>query len=212
MSQNIKEELNLIKYLFGYEKGKVISEQKNIISEQTQLQKNAIACGWKIRSSEGNSYADVTGYEKSKFECPKGSGNIPSNKITKNIVTVDDIENTKSQKNNNQVQKPKVGGEKSQSNDNQIEKPPSKSSTETNPDNSSIETTPDNSSTETNPDNSSIENTTETNQEYIVKKGDTLSKIGKQFGVDWREIATLNNIKNVNLIYTNQKLKLPVTK
>jgi murein DD-endopeptidase MepM/ murein hydrolase activator NlpD len=48
-----------------------------------------------------------------------------------------------------------------------------------------------------------------TNQEYIVKKGDTLSKIGKTLGVNWKEIATLNNIKNVNLIRVGQKLKIP---
>lgn len=39
-----------------------------------------------------------------------------------------------------------------------------------------------------------------TNQEYVVKPGDSLSKIGKNLGVNWKEIATLNNIKNVNLI------------
>jgi LysM repeat protein len=48
-----------------------------------------------------------------------------------------------------------------------------------------------------------------TNQEYIVKKGDTLSKIGKNFGINWKDIATLNNIKNVNLILVGQKLKIP---
>jgi hypothetical protein len=48
-----------------------------------------------------------------------------------------------------------------------------------------------------------------TNQEYVVKKGDTLSKIGKTLGVNWKEIATLNNIKNVNLIRVGQKLKIP---
>jgi nucleoid-associated protein YgaU len=45
--------------------------------------------------------------------------------------------------------------------------------------------------------------------EYVVEKGDTLSKIGKNLGVSWNEIATLNNIKNVNLIRVGQKLKIP---
>ena len=34
MKQNIKEELNYIKYLFGYEKGVVISEQKLIVEQE----------------------------------------------------------------------------------------------------------------------------------------------------------------------------------
>ena len=48
-----------------------------------------------------------------------------------------------------------------------------------------------------------------TNQEYVVKPGDSLSKIGKNLGVNWKEIVTLNNIKNVNLIRVGQKLKIP---
>jgi LysM repeat protein len=48
-----------------------------------------------------------------------------------------------------------------------------------------------------------------TNQEYVVKPGDSLSKIGRNLGVNWKEIATLNNIKNVNLIRVGQKLKIP---
>jgi hypothetical protein len=48
-----------------------------------------------------------------------------------------------------------------------------------------------------------------TNGEYIVQKGDSLSKIGQKLGVNWKEIATLNNIKNVNLIRVGQKLKIP---
>jgi LysM repeat protein len=48
-----------------------------------------------------------------------------------------------------------------------------------------------------------------TTQEYVVQKGDTLGKIGQKFGVQWKEIATLNQIKNVNLIRVGQKLKIP---
>jgi murein DD-endopeptidase MepM/ murein hydrolase activator NlpD len=47
------------------------------------------------------------------------------------------------------------------------------------------------------------------NEEYTVQRGDTLSKIGQKLGLNWREIATLNQIKNVNLIRVGQKLKLP---
>lgn len=41
---------------------------------------------------------------------------------------------------------------------------------------------------------------------YIVKKGDTLSEIAQMFNTTVNQIATQNNIQNVNLIYTGQKL------
>lgn len=47
---------------------------------------------------------------------------------------------------------------------------------------------------------------------YIVKKGDTLWKIAKlQLGNGnlYNKIAQINNIKNPNLIYPGQKLKIP---
>lgn len=44
---------------------------------------------------------------------------------------------------------------------------------------------------------------------YTVKKGDTLSEIGQQFGVKWREIAKLNNISNPDRIYPGQVFKIP---
>ncbi|GAB6065405.1 LysM peptidoglycan-binding domain-containing protein [Aquifex pyrophilus] len=43
---------------------------------------------------------------------------------------------------------------------------------------------------------------------YRVKKGDSLIKIAKKFGVSVREIKFLNNIKG-NRIYVGQKLKIP---
>ncbi len=43
---------------------------------------------------------------------------------------------------------------------------------------------------------------------YIVKKGDNLSKIAKKFNTTVNKIAKDNNIKNVNLIYPGQKLKI----
>jgi hypothetical protein len=89
MKTQINEELNLIKYLFEYKKGKVISEQKiNLITEDTELQNNAKACGWTLFSSESaNTYADVDGYTKSGFECPKGSGKKPEKKETPVVKT-----------------------------------------------------------------------------------------------------------------------------
>lgn len=41
---------------------------------------------------------------------------------------------------------------------------------------------------------------------YIVKKGDTLSSIAKNYGTTYQKIASDNNIKNPNLIYPGQKL------
>lgn len=43
---------------------------------------------------------------------------------------------------------------------------------------------------------------------YTVKKGDTLTKISKKFGVSIEEIAKKNNIKNINLIKVGQVLKI----
>jgi polysaccharide deacetylase family sporulation protein PdaB len=44
---------------------------------------------------------------------------------------------------------------------------------------------------------------------YIVKKGDTLSKISRKFGVTVKQLAAVNHIANVNLIYPNQVLMIP---
>lgn len=44
---------------------------------------------------------------------------------------------------------------------------------------------------------------------YTVVKGDTLSKIGKKFGVKWLDIATLNNIKLPYVIHPGQSIKIP---
>lgn len=41
---------------------------------------------------------------------------------------------------------------------------------------------------------------------YVVKKGDTLSKIAKEFGVSVSDLAAKNNIKDVNKIYVGQVL------
>lgn len=43
---------------------------------------------------------------------------------------------------------------------------------------------------------------------YTVKKGDTLSAIAQKYGTTVAEIATKNGIKNVNLIYAGQVLKI----
>lgn len=43
---------------------------------------------------------------------------------------------------------------------------------------------------------------------YIVKKGDTLSKIAKEYKTTYQQLAKINGIKNVNLIYVGQKIKI----
>ncbi len=43
---------------------------------------------------------------------------------------------------------------------------------------------------------------------YTVARGDVLGGIALRFGVTVQQIASWNNIKNVNLIYTGQKLTI----
>jgi LysM repeat protein len=42
-----------------------------------------------------------------------------------------------------------------------------------------------------------------------VKPGDTLSAIGRKYGVSYQSIAALNNISNPDLIYPGQVFKIP---
>lgn len=44
---------------------------------------------------------------------------------------------------------------------------------------------------------------------YTVVPGDSLSKIGAKLGIDWRDIAALNNICDPYIIYAGQVLTLP---
>ncbi len=46
---------------------------------------------------------------------------------------------------------------------------------------------------------------------YEVKKGDSLSKIAKQYGTTWQKIHAMNKdvIKNPDLIFPGQKIKIP---
>lgn len=48
-------------------------------------------------------------------------------------------------------------------------------------------------------------------EEYEVKKGDNLSKIGSKYGIGWKEIYEANRhlIKNPDLIQPGWKLKIP---
>lgn len=49
---------------------------------------------------------------------------------------------------------------------------------------------------------------TSNNAEYVVKSGDTLSAIAQKFNTTVDKLVKDNNIKNPNLIYPNQKLKI----
>lgn len=44
--------------------------------------------------------------------------------------------------------------------------------------------------------------------EYKVKKGDTLSKIAKENNTTVEKLVKINNIKNPNLIYAGQKIRI----
>ena len=54
-------------------------------------------------------------------------------------------------------------------------------------------------------------NATAAEQEYTVVLGDNLSKIGKMYGVSWKEIYDINKdkIKDPDLIQPGWKLKIP---
>ena len=48
--------------------------------------------------------------------------------------------------------------------------------------------------------------------EYEIQKGDTLTHIAKAFGTTIKTLKELNNIKNVNLIYAGDIIKIPKKK
>lgn len=48
-------------------------------------------------------------------------------------------------------------------------------------------------------------------QDYVVKKCDTLYSIARSFGMSYKTLAELNNIKNPDIIFPNQVLKTAET-
>ncbi|RME85442.1 MAG: LysM peptidoglycan-binding domain-containing protein [Caldilineae bacterium] len=44
---------------------------------------------------------------------------------------------------------------------------------------------------------------------YVVKRGDTLSKIARRFGVSVKTLVRINRLKNPNLIFVGQRLRIP---
>lgn len=67
------------------------------------------------------------------------------------------------------------------------------------------------SGSNTNTSNSQTNTAVSSNHLYTVKKGDTLSGIAVRFGTTIAKLQTLNNLKNVNLIYVGQVLKTKAT-
>ena len=51
---------------------------------------------------------------------------------------------------------------------------------------------------------------TENSKYVVVKRGNTLSQIAKEYNTSYQYLAKINNIKNPNLIYVGQKIKVPV--
>jgi LysM repeat protein len=47
--------------------------------------------------------------------------------------------------------------------------------------------------------------------QYVVKSGDSLSKIGASLGVSWSSIANANGIKPPYTIYPGQKIEVPTS-
>ena len=45
--------------------------------------------------------------------------------------------------------------------------------------------------------------------EYLIKEGDTLSEIAAKYGTTVKKLQKLNSIKNIDLIYAGEKLKIP---
>lgn len=69
---------------------------------------------------------------------------------------------------------------------------------------------PARSSEETSSPAQSTEPVQHQGREYTVQPGDTLGKIGQQFGVDWHELFQRNNeiVHDPNLIYPGQRLDI----
>ena len=44
---------------------------------------------------------------------------------------------------------------------------------------------------------------------YKIQRGDTLTSIAKKYGTTVNDLASANNIKNVNLIYAGDVLQIP---
>lgn len=66
-------------------------------------------------------------------------------------------------------------------------------------------------SIESKPEASNTTQTPDQSETYIVRYGDTLSKIASKFNLSVSQIASRNNIKNINLINVGQKINVNTT-
>ena len=53
-----------------------------------------------------------------------------------------------------------------------------------------------------------LNNSGTTAKYYVIQRGDTLSAIAKKYGTTVSQLVAWNNIKNANLIYPNQKIRV----
>jgi LysM repeat protein len=44
---------------------------------------------------------------------------------------------------------------------------------------------------------------------YVVKQNDNLTKIAKMYNTTWQKLQEINKLKDPNMIYPNQEIKLP---
>ena len=51
-------------------------------------------------------------------------------------------------------------------------------------------------------------NTSSSKRYYTIRSGDTLSEIAQKFGTTVKQLQSWNGIKNANLIYANQKIRV----
>ena len=59
------------------------------------------------------------------------------------------------------------------------------------------------------PTNGSIPSAPSSSAEYyVVKSGDTLSGIASRYGTTYQHLAEINGIKNPNLIYAGQRIRV----
>ncbi|NTU69675.1 LysM peptidoglycan-binding domain-containing protein [bacterium] len=72
-----------------------------------------------------------------------------------------------------------------------------------------IEATPIPVETEQEIKDSSVENKTTNEKTYKVESGDTLYAIGIKLGVDWKEMAKINDLESPYSLSTGQELKIP---
>lgn len=57
-----------------------------------------------------------------------------------------------------------------------------------------------------------IPTTVQASETYVVKSGDRLWKIAREYNLEWKDLAEYNKLDNPNLIFVNQKIEIPDAK